>query len=490
MNIYFINPPFKAEYGKYSRESRSPGISKSGTVYYPLWLIYAASYAEKCGHSIEFLDAPAKPLNEKQTFEIIRKSDAKNAHSLFVLNTTTPSIEYDVSFGAKLKALYPESFIILVGTHPSACAEETLGYSKAIDAIAIGEYDCIVKELADTLEKNGDISTVRGLCFRKDTDGTYFRTPSMPPMRNLDDIPYASKFIKERLNERDYVFSAATYPAIQIFTGRGCPFRCFFCVYPQVMHGHAFRTRSAENVVGEFAYIAEHFPDVKEVVIEDDTFTANKKRVLEICELLVERKLNKRLKWLCNARVGLDLETMKAMKKAGCRLIIPGIESGNQQILDNIKKGTKVEEFYSYVGNAKKAGLLVHACYMVGNPGETRQTMEETLKLAMKLNTDTAQFFPLKPYPGTEAYEWALKNGYVDSNYKDYVSEDGTIAAGLSLPELSSNEMVEFCAYAQRRYYLRFRYILHRLKVGLKHPSDLKRSLKAFGKLRIYLFKK
>ena len=490
MNIYFINPPFKAEFGKFSRESRSPGIAKSGTVYYPLWLIYAAAYAEKHGHDVEFLDAPAKRLNDEQSLEIIKAKGQKNEHSLFVLNTSTPSIKSDVSFAGKLKALYPASFIVLVGTHPSACAEETLGYSRAVDAIAIGEYDCIIKELADTLDKKGDVSAVRGLCLRGSSEGIYFRTPIMPPMKDLDDIPYAAKFIKDRLSERDYVFTAATYPAIQLFTGRGCPFRCFFCVYPQVMHGHAFRTRSAENVVGEFSYIAEHFPDVKEVVIEDDTFTANKKRVLEICRLLVEKKLNKRLKWLCNARVGLDLETMKAMKKAGCRLIIPGIENGNQQILDNIKKGTKVEEFYDYVSNAKKAGLLIHACYMVGNPGETRQTMEETLKLALKLNTDTAQFFPLKPYPGTEAYQWALENGYIDSNYESYVASDGTISAGLSLPGLSSDEMVAFCEYAQKKYYLRFSYFMHRLKVGLRHPSDLKRSLKAFGKLRHYIFKR
>ena len=291
------------------------------------------------------------------------------------------------------------------------------------------------------------------------------------------------------MNEKDYFFAAATYPSIQIFTGRGCPFRCNFCVYPQTMHGHAFRSRSAENVVGEFEYIANNFQDVKEVVIEDDTFTANKKRVMEICRLLVEKGVNKRLKWLCNARVDLDYETMKAMKKAGCRLIIPGIESGSQQILDNIKKGTKVEQFYSYVSNAKKAGLLIHACYMVGNNGETKETMNETLRLALKLNTDTAQFFPLIPYPGTEAYEWAKSNGYIETNYAKYCLPDGTHNTLLSLPELSADEMVAFCNMARKKYYLRFSYIFYRLRVGLVNPSDLRRSFKAFGRLKHYLFK-
>ncbi len=486
MKIYIINPPFKAEYGKFSRESRSPAVAKSGALYYPLWLIYAAVVSEKTGHEVAFLDAPAKPLNEEEALEQI-KANAKEV-GLFVLGTSTPSIKSDIHFADRLKELWPESFTLLVGTHPSALPEETLSFSKNLDAVAIGEFDETVAELATALEAGKPASEVRGLCVRKE-DGTFERTPAMPLIKNLDEIPFASKFIKERLDPKDYFFAAATYPSIQIFTGRGCPFRCNFCVYPQTMHGHVFRARSAENVVAEFEYIAHNFPDVHEVVIEDDTFTAKKSRVLEICELLRKKGLQKRLRWLCNARVDLDLETMQAMKKAGCRLIIPGIESGNQQILDNIRKGTKVEQFGSYVENAKKAGLLIHACYMVGNQGETKRTMQDTLELALKLDTDTAQFFPLIPYPGTEAYEWNRKHGYIEPDYEKYCQEDGTHNTVLSLPGLSAQDMVDFCNYARRRYYLRPSYIMHRLKVGLASPSDLKRSLKAFGQLRKHLFR-
>lgn len=486
MKVYFINPPFKAEYGKFSRESRSPAVTKSGALYYPLWLIYAAAYVQKNGHEVYFLDAPAKPLNEDETLALL--TDKADDHTLFVLDTSTPSIKSDVNFAGHIKQIYPHAYLVLVGTHPSACAEETLGYSKAVDAVAIGEYDETIKELANAIENRRELMQVRGLCLRREE--TFIRTGIMPSIKNLDDIPFASAFIKDNLNERDYFFAAATYPSIQIFTGRGCPFHCNFCVYPQTMHGHIFRARSAENVVDEFEYIAENFPDVKEVVIEDDTFTVNKKRVLEICNLLVSKGINKRLKWLCNARVNLDYETMCAMKKAGCRLIIPGIESGSQQILDNIKKGTKVEQFYRYVSDAKRAGLLIHACYMVGNCGETKETMNETLKLALKLNTDTAQFFPLIPYPGTEAYTWAKSNGYIELDYAKYCLADGTHNTVLSLPGLSSQDMVDFCNEARKKYYLRFSYILHRLRVGLANPSDLKRSIKAFGKLKHYLFSK
>ncbi len=489
MHIIVINPPFKAEYGKFSRESRSPAITKSGALYYPLWLIYAAAYSKKCGHEVNFIDAPAKPLNDLETLDLVAKMTLPTEKVLFVIGTSTPSIKNDVNFGAKLKDFYKNSFILLVGTHPTATAEETLGYNEKIDAVAIGEYDYIVKELADALDSGKELKGVRGLCFRGGSG--FVRTAPMPPIENMDEIPFAAQFIKEYLNEKDYFFAAATYPSIQIFTGRGCPCRCNFCVYPQTMHGHKYRARSPENVVEEFEYIAEKFPDVKEVVIEDDTFTIGKERLSAICNLLIQKKLNKKLRWLCNARVNtLDLETMKLMKKSGCRLIIPGIESGNQQILDNIKKGTKVEQYLPYVKNAKKAGLLIHACYMVGNQGESKETMQDTLKLALKLNTDTAQFFPLIPYPGTEAYEYNKKMGYLTvGDYEHYCGEDGTHNTVLGLPNLSAQEMVDFCNYARKKYYLRPSYILHRLLVGLANPDDLKRSLKAFGRLRKYLFR-
>lgn len=489
MHIIFINPPFKSEYGKFSRESRSPAITKSGALYYPLWLIYAASYCKEKGHDVAFIDAPAKPLDAEQTLEAVQALQYPE-RTLFVYDTSTPTIRSDVAFAERVRSLYPRCFNLLVGTHPTACADETLGYSGSIDAIAIGEYDLIVESLATALDLKQELSSVSGLAFR-DASGRVVRTAPARLIEDLDGIPFASKFIKGHLEEKDYFFAAATYPMIQIFTGRGCPCHCDFCVYPQTMHGHRYRARSPENVVEEFEYIASNFPDVKEVVIEDDTFTIGKDRLCKICNLLIEKKIHKRLKWLCNARVNtLDLETMRLMKRAGCRLIIPGIESGNQQILNNIKKGTKVEQFLPYVKNAQKAGILIHACYMVGNQGETKETMQDTLKLALKLNTDTAQFFPLIPYPGTEAYEYNKRMGYLTiGDYEHYCGVDGTHNTVLSLPGISAQEMVDFCNYARKKYYLRPRYILHRLRVGLTNPDDLRRSLKAFSRLWKYLLK-
>lgn len=485
MKVCFINPPFKAEYGKFSRESRSPSIGHSGVLYYPLWLIYAAAVCEKDGFDISFIDAPAKQLDENKTLERV-KNEATDA-KLFVLDTSTPSIYSDAAFGATLKKLYPEAKIMLVGTHPSATPVETLRINDEIEIVARHEYDYIVRDTARAIRDNQDLSTVMGITYKEGAE--IKETPNASHIEQLNEIPMAGPFIKKYLDVKDYVFPAASYPAIQIFTGRGCPAHCNYCVYPQTLHGHKYRLRTPEHVVDEFKYIAENFPEVHEIVIEDDTFTANKQRVLDICDLLIKNGLHKRFKWLCNARVNIDLETMQAMKKAGCHLLIPGFESYNEQILKNIKKGSNLKLIDAYVENAKKAGLMIHACYMVGNQGETRETMEATLKAAMRFKTDTAQFFPLIPYPGTEAYEWAKSNGYITGKYEDYLQEDGTLNCVLNTPELSAQELVDFCAYARKKYYMRPWYIAHRLAKGLRDPEDFKRSLKAFWRLKDSLLK-
>ena len=488
MKVFFVNPPFKAEHGRFARENRSAAITRSGTLYYPLWLIYAAAVCEDDGFQVSFLDAPAFPYAKQQSLDYI-ESNGGVATKLFVLDTSTPSIYSDIAFADTLKELYPSAFVMLVGTHPSALPEETLNNAKGVDAVARHEFDFIVRDVARALRDGSDPCEVRGLTYRT-KDGSVKSNENYPYITDLDQIPWASKFIKKHLDVHDYFFAASAYPEIQMFTGRGCLARCFFCVYPQTMHGHQYRTRSIDNVIGELSYIDTAFPDVKEIVIEDDTFTINKKRVMDFCQKMEETGLNKRFRWLCNARVNLDYETMAAMKNAGCKLIIPGIESGNQQILNNIHKGTTLEQIRAYVANAKKANLAVHACYMVGNKGETKETMQETLNLALELDTDTAQFYPLLPFPGTEAYAWAKQNGYIHGDYNDYVKEDGTINSLMELPDITGDEMVKFCDDARRTYYMRPSYVLHRLQVGLSDPEDLKRSLKAFGNIKSFLLRK
>ncbi len=487
MKVFFINPPFKSEYGKFSREQRSPAITKSGCFYYPLWLIYAAARVERDGYDVKFIDAPAKQVSREECLAIVEKQGEDT--KLFIVDATTPSIYEDAAFASELKKRYPEAVVIMVGTHVSTLPEETLGLHKNIDAVARKEYDLTVSSIANALRDGKDWREVKGITYR-DADGIIKKNEDMPYITDMDDVPMAAKFIKEHLDVKDYFISIATYPEIQIFTGRGCPFHCYFCLYPQTMHGHTYRFRSPENVVAEFEYIAENFPEVKEVVIEDDTFTADKQRVQDICKLLIEKKLNKRLRWMANSRVTLDYETMVWMKKAGCRLLLPGFESGNQAILNNIRKGTKVEQFKPFVDNVRKAGMQVHGCFIFGNKGETRETMKETLDVALTLKLDTAQFYPLMPFPGTEAYDWAVAQGYLSGKYTDYLQEDGNHNTTFHFGDVTAEELVNYCNYCRRKFYMRPWYIGHRIWMGIKDPNDLKRALKSFGRFRDFLFKR
>lgn len=493
MKILFLNPPFKTEFGRYSRSSRSPAITKSGTLYYPLWLAYAAGVVEEAGYEVMLLDSCAEGYDRKKLYETVLSFKP----DLIVLDTSTPSIYNDVEIGGELKDFFPSSFIVLIGTHPSALPEETLKLNSKIDAVVVGEAENTLLELANTLNSHAQLSVtkdalaaIKGLAFN--SRGIVFVNPKRERIENLDKLPFLSVVYKKHLNYKNYAFSAAEYPMIMLITGRGCPAQCHFCVYPQTMHTHRYICRSVENIIEELRYIKATFPDVKSIGFEDDTFTFDKKRTSTFCEKIIEAGLQNSFNWWVNARVNtLDLETMKLMKKAGCRLLIPGFETSNPGILTNMRKGTRIENAFEFMDNAKKAGLLVHGCFMVGNPGETRETMEDTLRFACKLNPDTAQFFPMIPYPGTEAYSWALKNKYLKfDSYADWLTEDGLHNTILNPGDLTSKDLVDFCNYARRRFYLRLSYVLSKVRQSLLNMAEFKRNISGFVSLCSHLIKR
>jgi len=485
MRIALVNPPFKTEYGKFSRSSRSPAITKSGTLYYPIWLANACGLLEKNGHDCLLLDSCADRLDLEAT---TAKLEAFGPE-LVVVDTSTPSIDEDVASAVRFKMTRTEPFICIVGTHPSALPNDVMAMDERIDCIAMREYDETLVELAAALEKQAGVGDVKGICYRREGVPTY--TGDRPYMEDLDQIPFVSQVYKKHLTIENYFFAAGEYPMAMIMTGRGCPSKCFFCVYPQTFHGHKYRLRSAENVADEFEYIARELPQVKSIGIEDDTFTANRLRVHEICRLLIERGIHKKLHWWANTRVSLDAETMELMKEAGCRLTIPGFESGDQTILNNIRKGIRLDQSRNYSENAKQAGLLVHGCFMVGNRGETRASMEKTLEFAKEMSPDTAQFFPLIPYPGTEAFDWAKKNGYLATeDYSKWLTKEGLHQCVVNLPELPAQELVAFCDDARRRYYLRPAYLFRKLVQTILIPKERQRTLKSLGQFRKFLFKR
>jgi radical SAM superfamily enzyme YgiQ (UPF0313 family) len=245
---------------------------------------------------------------------------------------------------------------------------------------------------------------------------------------------------------------------IQIFTGRGCPYQCTFCSWPQTFTGRKYRVRSVENILDELEWIEENM-DVKEVFFEDDTFTINKGRVLEFCKGYRERGLE--ISWSCNARVDtLDLETMREMKRANCRFLIVGFESADDGILRNIKKGFTVEEARAFAKNVRKAGLLLHADFIIGLPGETKETIEKTRRFIKEIKPDQLQVSVAAPFPGTELYEWYKKNGYlVTEDPDEYLDEQGHQKSVVSYPWLSAEEIVKAVDDILKDYYLSISYV-------------------------------
>jgi radical SAM superfamily enzyme YgiQ (UPF0313 family) len=468
MRVLLLNPPF---IGRFSRTSRSPGVGRSGTLYYPFWLAYAAGVLDQSGQEVSFIDAPAEDLTTDEVVSKVQESPPQ----LIVVDTSTPSIYNDIKVAERLKETFPSSFITLVGTHPSALPQETLQLSEKMDAVAKGEYDYTIRDLALGLSNGHSLADIDGLVFRE--NGEVVENKPRALIENVDELPFVSQVYRKYLNTRHYFFAASDYPMAMIITGRGCPYKCFFCVYPQTFHSRQYRPRSAKNVVDEFEYITQNLPEVREIGIEDDTFTVDQERVKEICQLVIDRGI--RVKWYSNVRVNLELETMRWMKRAGCHLVTVGFESANQDILNKMHKGITVEQIKEFTRNARKAGLLVHGCFMAGNPGETRETLDRTLTLAKELNSDTMQFYPLLVYPGTEAYRWAEENKYLTTcDFRRWATEEATFNCVLNLPELTADDINAFCTRANREYYLRPRYLLMKLRQVIRHPGEIRRTLK------------
>ena len=476
MKILMLNPPFIP---KYSRQSRSPAKTKGGTIYFPYFLAYAAGVLEKNGFNVKLLDAVAKDLSHDETLDVIKKFNP----SLVVVDTSTPSIINDVEFASRIKKKLENVHVNLVGTHPTHLPEETLKMSDKIDSVCVWEYDYTVRDLAIALEKGMDLKNVEGLCFRGGKK--IVKNKSRTLIQNLDDLPFVSEVYKKHLNIKDYFYASVEYPQVTILTARGCPYNCTFCNSP---FKASYRFRSVENVIQELEFIKNELPEVREVMIEDETFPAVKSRTIKLCDEIIKRKIN--MKWSCNARVNTDFETLKTMKKAGCRLLCVGFESPVQGILDSIKKGTTKNTQIEFMNNCNKLGLLVNGCFILGLPGDTKETIINTIEFAKLLNPDTAQFYPLMVYPGLPAYEWAKQKKYLTTeDYSKWLTKEGWHNCVLDRPDLLGEELLKMCDKARMEFYLRPKYFIKRLKFLARGKGEIKRVIIGGNTFFRYLIK-
>jgi anaerobic magnesium-protoporphyrin IX monomethyl ester cyclase len=470
MRILAANPPFLP---KFSREQRSPAVTKSGTLYYPMWLAYAVGALEDAGHECMLIDGPAEP---RWTRDSILKHIASSEYDLAIVDTSTPTIANDAGFATAIKKASPDTIVVLVGPHVSALPEETLEEYEAVDGVLRGEYETTAVVLADVLSAGGNVTDIDGGTWRVGDE--IVSAPNRPLTTDLDGFPYVSTVYKKFLDIRNYFYSHSRYPIVTILSARGCPYRCSFCVYPQVFSGREYRTRSIGNVIGELKYIKGTWPELGELMFEDDTFSVNHERTRGLCGAMLDEGIS--LAWSANARADLDYGTLKTMREAGCRLLCVGIESGDDSVLEGMGKRIDRERIEQFFADAKRAGILIHGCFMVGNRGETRKTMEKTLDFARRLKPDTAQFFPIMVYPGTDMYEWAEQLGYLKTgNFSDWLTDGGLHNCVVDLPGLPATEIVAFCDRARRRFYLSPGYLFYKLKQSLTHPREFGRTVKS-----------
>ncbi len=465
MKILFLNLPYKFTL---SRASRWPEKTKSGTLYYPYWLSYAAGVCLEKGYEVELIDCITRKMTIRQSIEEVLRIKP----DYIMGEITTSSCLEDYEFLKKLKKKYPEGKIIIGGTHATALPEQVLTECSAIDIVVRQEYDFILPEI---LKSGDELSTVDGISYRE--SGIIKHNKNRVWTEDLDELPFVSKIYQKYLNVNDYFYAFARKPMIQIFSSRGCPFRCNFCSYPETMSGRNLRKRSVENFVDEIEYICKEMPEIQEIFIEDDTFTADRKRVIEICDEIIRRGLKP--VWSCNTRADLPYEVMKKMKMAGCRLLVVGYESGNQNVLNETKKGIKLEQSLEFAKNTKRLKLKVFGCFMIGLKGDNLETIEETFQFAKKVYPDMVFFQQAVPFPGTAFYDWVKTEGYLKTeDYSKWLNSEGYLDCLVNYPYADSKEIEKLRDKLMSRYYFSFTYIV---KTFLRNLSwqEFKRVTKA-----------
>jgi len=303
-----------------------------------------------------------------------------------------------------------------------------------VDFVARNEFDFTCKEVAE----GKDWKDIKGLSYRN-ASGAIVHNEDREILENMDKLPWVTPVYKRDLVIENYFGGYLKHPYISFYTGRGCKSRCTFCLWPQTVGGHRYRTRSVEDVVEEIKWAKGAFPQVKEFFFDDDTLTDNLPRI----EALARELSKLGIVWSCNAKANVPRKTLEILKDNGLRLFLVGYESGNQQILYNIKKGMRVDVARRFTKDCHELGIVIHGTFILGLPGETKETIQETLDFAKEINPHTIQVSLAAPYPGTFLYRQAKENGWLYNEEIDLLTREGTQIAPLNYPHLSHTEIFQ-----------------------------------------------
>jgi len=463
--VLLINPPFY-QYG---------GIEGFGGHLIPLNLCYLAAYAREKHPDVEFriLDSEALGYNRERTVAVATQF----APDLIGITATTSAFNSIIDLIRLLKEALPNTLIIVGGPHPSALPERSLKETEA-DFVAVGEGEMTLAELISHRKDGGTEPVwVNGLAYLR-KDGSYQRNAPRQLINDLDMLPFPARdLLDNSLYRPPPSKRVGAGPNTMVSTSRGCPHNCGFCSARSVWTRRV-RFRSPTSVVDEIAHCVKRY-GITSVNFTDEYLTAVQSRVIRICELIREHEI--KFSWVCSSRAEkLDEETLQAMKSAGCKEISFGIESGNPDILVKIDKKLDLDEALKVVSATKRVGISTHASYMLGYPGETEETMKETIRFAKKLNTDIAAFFIACPLPGSRLYDEACEKGYIRPNatWYDYSPLSNTLSV-MALPNMSPETIWHWHRKALRSYYLRPRYVISRL-LSLRHWYEIQNLVAGF----------
>lgn len=458
MKTLFLQPP---SFGGFDggAGSRYQAKREIKSFWYPTWLAQPAALVPDS----KLIDAPPARIGMEPVL-----AEAKR-RELCVIHTSTPSFASDVKVAQALKEANPALKVGFVGAKVAVQPGESLEAGAAIDFVARNEFDFTIQEIAE----GRDFAAVDGISYRG-ADGTVVHNKDRAVLEDMDRLPFVSEVYKRDLHIEDYFIGYLMHPYVSIYTGRGCKSRCTFCLWPQTVGGHRYRVRSPGHVAEEVRYIQRTFPQVREVFFDDDTFTDNLPRAEAIA-----RELGKLgVTWSCNAKANVPRETLKVLKDNGLRLLLVGYESGNQQILHNIKKGMRIEVARRFTQDCHELGIKIHGTFILGLPGETKETIEETIRFATEINPHTLQVSLAAPYPGTYLYKQAVENGWLDAEHAELIDERGIQIAPLHYPHLSHTEIFESVEAFYKRFYFRAPKIAAIVGEMVRSPQMMKRRLR------------
>ncbi|HLF58184.1 MAG TPA: hopanoid biosynthesis associated radical SAM protein HpnJ [Alphaproteobacteria bacterium] len=426
--------------------------------WYPTWLAQPAALVP----GSKLVDAPARGLSVDDVLPMARD------YELIIMHTSTPSFASDVKVAEALKAENPKVRIGMVGAHTAVSPDASVLASDAIEFVCRNEFDYTCREVAE----GRPLSEVHGLTYK--VDGRAVHNPERAMIENMDELPYVVDVYRRDLVIEDYFIGYLLHPYVSLYTGRGCKSRCTFCLWPQTIGGHRYRTRGAENVAREIALAKGYFPQVKEFFFDDDTFTDDGPRAQEVAKLLGKLGVT----WSCNAKANVPYETLKVMRDNGLRLLLVGYESGSQKILNNIKKGVRTDFARRFTADCHKLGITIHGTFIVGLPGETQETIEETISFAKDINPHTIQVSLAAAYPGTALYKQGVENGWLLENGQRLIDDHGIQISSLSYPHLSHQEIFEALATFYKRFYFRPKKVAEITFEMVKSPEMMKRRLR------------